>query len=291
MKVFAKKLERLISLNRIEQAVDSLLDSISDFSPNETLAQEESKQLRNQVITLSQRLHQANDNLNKGVSSDEDVSRERRSVSSTLLDLIGDFNRYPAFTSFLQEREDELAWKAASRKNTITAYQEYFEHFPNGKYKAQTADLIHELQEVERRRSEEMKHIAEEEKRRRSKQQDRRTQSKAYSKPPDPDYTRERVRSNTESTTQSAPRRPAYGGPLDAEAPEKIKWQTSYLIAAYIGTVLIALLGIGVGIYLRVAKSNGDYKFDDFTRSHGLYLIIFGVVVWIITFNTIYGGF
>ncbi|MCB0705503.1 MAG: hypothetical protein KDC34_09350 [Saprospiraceae bacterium] len=290
MKVFVKRLERLISLNRLEQAVDTLLNTISDFKTEDPSGKEEARQLRNQTITLSQRLYQAGDNLKKGFSTEEDVSRERLSVSTTLLDLLSELDRYPVFVDYIREIEDEEAWKAASRSNTISAYQDYFNNFPDGKYKDQTQDLIIELQEVETRRSEEMKRIAADEKRRRDQQ---------FQQKKDDPVLRGTIESNNiqKATGQrdrapNQPPRRAYGGSYEANSQEptqKEHWNTTYLIAVYASTIIIALIGIGVGIYLRVAKKDGVERFDDATRAQGIYMIIWGALVWLITFSMYYG--
>ena len=49
---------------------------------------------------------------------------------------------YPLLEAYFNERTEEKAWAIASAANDIEAYQEYFQKYPNGKYKEETQRLI-----------------------------------------------------------------------------------------------------------------------------------------------------
>ncbi|MBR9922231.1 MAG: hypothetical protein GYB31_15435 [Bacteroidetes bacterium] len=300
MKVFAKRLERMISLNRLEQAIDTFLDTLSEFEPIDSDGKEESRLLRNQIITLSQRLHQASDNLKGGRATEADVNRERRNVSTTMLEIMGDMDRYPAFLEHIREMEDEEAWQAASKSNTIAAYQEYFDNFPNGKYTSQTKEIIQDLQEVERRRANEMKQIAEEEKKRRTEAFNRERQEENRQRQTRKEQTqnqRPSFSSNTNKDTKPTYQRrarPVYGS-QESSTPsgnnEKENWSNTFIGLSYAASVLLSLVGIGIGAYLRLAKKNGAHRYDEATRNHGLFILIVGIVFWFISFSLYTNGY
>jgi hypothetical protein len=298
MRVFSKNLERMISLNRLDDAVDTFLAAIADFQPEEDAGRMEARQIRNQVITLSQRLHQATDNHKAGLTTEDDLSRERLSISTGLLDVIQDLWRYPKFSEHIREMEDEEAWRNASKKNTISAYQAYFNEFPNGKYKDQTRELILELQEVERRRAAEMKRIAEEEKQRREQMQREQARQKAYSTtppPPPPPREEPQTRGGTDFQRRSPRGTGGYQqqsfGQGVASDGEGEKVEIVFLVIGYILSLIIPLVGLIGGPYLMYSKKNGQLRYNAATRKHGLYLLIVGIVMFIINLSLMMDGY
>jgi len=278
MRTYIQNLEHLISINRLEQAIEILLKSLSDYTPTDAQARTNAKELRNYIVGLSQRLHSANDQSKRGISEEEEVQRERRTVSNNLLNTIYDIDVYPDFKRYINEQEEEKAWREVSRKNTIAAYQEYFDRFPNGKYRAETHRIITELQEVEQKRSAEMKRIAEQEKRRRSRQENRHqepVQQTAYSSG--------FMAGNTSMNTTNASNKNA--APADGEL-----FNMTFIWIAYVASLFLPIAGLGLGIYLRVAKNNGIPKYQENVRKHGLYLIIVGAVMTLINMAMMSGG-
>ncbi|MEM8528875.1 MAG: hypothetical protein AAGG68_29840 [Bacteroidota bacterium] len=270
MRTYIQNLEHLISINRLEQAIENLLRSLSDYQPTDAQARNNARELRNYIIGISQHLHSVNDQAKKGTSSDEEIQRERRTVSNKLLNTIYDLDIYPDFKKYINEQEEEKAWQSASRKNTISAYQEYFERFPNGKYRAETHRIITELQEIEQKRSAEMKQIAEQEKRRRNQRENRRQEpvrQAAYSS----GFMAGNTGMNTHSTTN----------PNNSTANGET-FNMTFVWIAYVAGLFIPFISLALGIYLRVAKNNGAIKYQESVRKHGLYLIIVGAVMTLI---------
>ncbi|MEL6717577.1 MAG: hypothetical protein AAFO82_12350 [Bacteroidota bacterium] len=275
MKTYIQNLEHLISINRLEQAIETLLKSLSDYEPADAQAKTNAKELRNYIIGLSQRLHSANDQLKRGISDDEEIQRERRTVSNNLLNTIYDLDVYPDFRRYINEQEEEKAWRDVSRKNTIAAYQEYFDRFPNGKYREETHRIITDLQAVEQKRAAEMKRIAEQEKRRRNQRENRRQEpvrQPAYSS----GFMAGNAGMNATQTSTSN---------TDGEA-----FNMTFVWIAYFASLFMPVIGLGLGIYLRVAKNNGAIKYQESVRKHGLYLIIVGAIMTLINMAMMSGG-
>jgi len=276
MRTYIQNLEHLISINRLEQAIETLLKSLSDYQPADAQAKTNARELRNYIIGLSQRLHSAKEQSKKGISEQEEVQRERRTVSNNLLNTIYDLDIYPAFKKYINEQEEEKAWREVSRKNTIAAYQEYFERFPNGKYRAETHRIITELQEVEQKRSAEMKRIAEQEKRRRNRQEENRSQEPVQQQTA---YSSGFMAGNTGMNINS-----------EISSTEAESFNMTFVWIAYFASLFMPVVALGLGIYLRVAKKNGVLKYQEGVRKHGLYLIIVGAVMTLINMAMMSGG-
>lgn len=276
MRTYIQNLEHLISINRLEQAIETLLKSLSDYQPADAQAKTNARELRNYIIGLSQRLHSAKEQSKKGISEQEEVQRERRTVSNNLLNTIYDLDIYPAFKKYINEQEEEKAWREVSRKNTIAAYQEYFEWFPNGKYRAETHRIITELQEVEQKRSAEMKRIAEQEKRRRNRQEENRRQEPVQQQTA---YSSGFMAGNTGMNINS-----------ETSSTEAESFNMTFVWIAYFASLFMPVIALGLGIYLRVAKKNGVLKYQEGVRKHGLYLIIVGAVMTLINMAMMSGG-
>ncbi|MEM6696980.1 MAG: hypothetical protein AAF806_22735 [Bacteroidota bacterium] len=276
MRTYVQNLEHLISINRLEQAIETLLKSLSDYQPADAQAKTNARELRNYIIGLSQRLHSAKEQSKKGISEEEELQRERRTVSNNLLNTIYDLDIYPNFKKYINEQEEEKAWKEVSRKNTIAAYQDYFERFPNGKYREETHRIIMDLQEVEQKRSAEMKRIAEQEKRRRNRQEENRRQEPVQQQAA---YSSGFMAGNASMNAQN-----------NASTGKGEPFNMTFVWIAYAATFFLPIVGLGLGTYLRVAKNSGTLKYEEGVRKHGLYLIIFGAVMFLINMALMSGG-
>lgn len=278
MRTYIQNLEHLISINRLEQAIETLLKSLSDYQPADAQAKTNARELRNYIIGLSQRLHSAKEQSKRGISEEEEVQRERRTVSNNLLNTIYDLDIYPAFKKYINEQEEEKAWQEVSRKNTIAAYQEYFERFPNGKYRAETHRIITDLQEVEQKRAAEMKRIAEQEKRRRNRQEETRRQEPVQQQTA---YSSGFMAGNAGMNINNK---------ASTSNTEGESFNMTFVWIAYFASLFMPVIGLGLGIYLRVAKNNGLVKYQENVRKHGLYLIIVGAVMTLINMAMMSGG-
>ncbi|RMF29138.1 MAG: hypothetical protein D6765_04865 [Bacteroidetes bacterium] len=284
MKAYVKKIERLVSLNRLESAIDNLLSTIGDYEPIDDLARSASRDLRNYVISLSQRLHEAEDNRKKGVTTEADLSRERRTISNLLLDLVADLSKYPDFVRYLNDLEEEEAWKRATTLNTIPAYEEYFSAYPNGKYREQTKALIAELEEIERAKALEIKKKAEEEKRRRLQQ------GGAAEIPGTPSYASGFAAGSTQAAPPEPQTRPQNqyqtqhfsGSGRTAPHAEGAEFENLYAIIIYVATLFIPLVGLGFGAYIHLAKVDGRPKFNKASRSRGTIMFVIGVIMFFV---------
>jgi|GEM_PF-4357962 flagellar biosynthesis chaperone FliJ len=268
MNDFVKNIEYQVAINRLEQAIETLLNSLSAYHPADGQAKNEARELRNYIIGISQRLHDANDHVQKGLSGEEELQRERRTVSNNILNLIHDLDKYPDYQNYIKTLVEENAWKEATRQNTIAAYQSYFEKYPDGKYREETYRIMTDLREVERRREEEIKRLAEEERRRREYvSSNPSTQQGAYGMGGSGNFQNApSFQQNTSASTKNT----------------EVTFNQAYLILSYIGAVVLPIIGIGIGIYLRVAKQNGFSMYDAKSKDQGLYLIIVGVVMALI---------
>lgn len=289
MKTFVRNIERQVGINRLEAAIDELLDTLGNYNPATSEARQEVADLRKYIIGLSQRLYEANDNRKRGTINDADVSMERRNVGANLIELVNDFHRYPQFADHLKLKADEAAWQRASTLNTIEAYQEYFTEFPDGKYKEQTHRLIVELRDVERRRAEEIKRMAEEEKQRRQTNYQQAGTGSAQGA----------GSTSQQSSSQHAFQRQGFhagyqgsgshtgGGTASTDGQEM---QPVILIIAGVATLFIPLIGIGLGLYLRLAKKNDLHQYNEQTRKYGQWLLIGGIVMAVINLIVMSGG-
>ncbi|MCB0635520.1 MAG: hypothetical protein KDC54_02825 [Lewinella sp.] len=282
MKTFIRSIERQVGINRLEAAIDELLDTLNHFDSNNPEARQEVSDLRKYFISLSQRLYEANDNRKRGTISDAEVSQERRNVGANVIEMVNDFHRYPHFSAYLKTKEDEDAWQRASNLNTIDAYQEYFNEFPDGKYKEQTHELILELRDVERRRAEEIKRIAEEEKQRR-REGYQNTQAPPPPPPrPEPARTQQGFyQGGAQQQPRSAFQQPSASG--DGQQTIQPMW----FIGAGILSIWIPLVGLGLGLYTRFAKKDGVLTYDEQTRKYGNYVLIVGAIFFLYYFITL----
>ncbi|MCY7409143.1 MAG: hypothetical protein LH473_02630, partial [Chitinophagales bacterium] len=98
---FARSIERTVSINRLEQAVEEFQNALSKFNPSNLAGTAEQKELRNLLATTSQRLYQTKEMEMRGGTASDVIQRERTAISNQILDLIYGLDRYPEVSRFL----------------------------------------------------------------------------------------------------------------------------------------------------------------------------------------------
>lgn len=261
---FSKSMQRLISMNKLEQAIDEFQNVLDRFNPITETDKIEQRDLRTAIIATSQRLYLVKEKEQKGNLSDDEIMRERRSVSNSFLDIINDLDKYESVRAFLIVWEDEQAWKKTNSLNAIDAYKEYLNKYPNGKYADDARKFISMLKTMEEQK---LKEKAEE----------------IYTPP---------VQSHTPKqepdmhTTPPVKNRNLYEQ-QDASTSSGEELSNGLYIVLLIGCI-IPIIGIGSGAYFLYTKKDGVYKYDEASRKKGRTLMIVGGIM---VFIYIIGGY
>ena len=253
---FSKNLQRLIGMNKLEQAIDEFQNVLDKFNPETESAKIEQRDLRTAIIACSQRLYLVKEKELKGSLSDDEIMRERRALSNQYLDIINDLDKYSAISEYLNMWDDEQAWKKTNSLNAIDAYKEYLSKYPNGKYADDAGKYISMLQAMEEQK---MKERIEE-----------RSANPAENKSP----RQQSAENNTIPKENSNALR------TDTEISNHGETISNGLnIALIIGTVFIPLIGLGAGAYFYFSKNGASYKYEDSSRKKGRLLMIIGGVM------------
>ncbi|MEM7512732.1 MAG: SPOR domain-containing protein [Bacteroidota bacterium] len=177
---FTNKLNKHLAGGKLEKAIEDLIDMLSLASRDDADIKQEVTDLRSQVILQSARYTELEEQVRAGIISQTDFELSNTKIYASFIDLVGEIARdYPLFNQFVNHQEEENAWEKASKLNTIGAYQEYFQKYPNGKYKVETTRIIKELTAIQDKKNEEIKRKATEEKFRRTQTQPIQTQNQS----------------------------------------------------------------------------------------------------------------
>lgn len=248
---FAKNLQRLISINKLEQAIDELQNALDAFNPGSESGKTEQKDLRTQIIAASQRLYLVKEKEMKGNLSDDEIMRERRSVSNQFLDILNDLDKYTAVHDYLREMDEEQAWRKTNTLNAIEAYKEYLTKYPRGKYADDANKYIEMLRMMEEQKAKE-----------KAKEMQNSVSEKMHTQP--------------EPTAQT---HTAYSKADEGIAHDGENISGGMYVVLIIGSIFIPLIGLGAGAYFYYTKSSSTYKYSADARKKGRVLMIIGAVM------------
>ena len=227
--IFTDRIEKLLAANHIKEVIEEFLKFLSEVPQSDRDARNDANQLRGQIIILSGQFTDLNSKINSGTIDPSLANREKSSITNSFVQILNQLpSGYPDLNNYVAERNEDDEWNEAQRKNTIEEYQDYFNKYPNGKYKAATISLIAELEEVKQKQDAEIKRLAALEKERRvnDKANDAETQKTI----------------NTENRT-----RQSYGSTTNVIAPARPKSRAGLyiVVGALIGIIFIILLAVG----------------------------------------------
>ncbi len=267
MKQTIRQLEHWVSTNQFERAIRSLRDALTDFRADVPTASEEVKDLRMEIIGLSSRYHDLKDRERNGRDDPKVLQVERRAVTNALLTHIGELPQYREFAAYLDNREEEQAWVRATEQNSISAYQEYFNQYPEGKYVSETAELIEQLKKIQADQARRMKDAAAQERRRRDQQPTDRQQ-------PRPNPLHAGVGNGGSHAAQ---------GIFGKQQPAQKSLDNTLAILLYIASAIIPIVGLGYGGYLYFSKEdNGQHRYDDAARKKSQIMMGLGAIFFLI---------
>ena len=165
---FTERIEKLLGANNIKAVIDEFLKFLNEVPQSNRDARSDANQLRGQVIVLSGRFTDLNTKINTNIIDFDDANQEKSMLINSFIQILNQLpSSYPDLNNYMEEKNEDDAWKDAQDKNIIEAYQVYFTKYPNGKYKAATIKLIAELEEVKLKQDMEIKRLAMLEKERR----------------------------------------------------------------------------------------------------------------------------
>ena len=227
--IFTDRIEKLLAANHITEVIEEFLKFLSEVPQSDRDARNDANQLRGQIIILSGQFTDLNSKINSGTIDPSLANRERSSITNSFVQILNQLpSGYPDLNNYVAERNEDDEWNEAQRKNTIEEYQDYFNKYPNGKYKAATISLIAELEEVKQKQDLEIKRLA-------ALEKERRENDKA-------------VDAETQKTTNTENRtRQSYGTTTNVIAPAKPKSRVGLyiVVGALIGIIFIILLAVG----------------------------------------------
>ncbi len=166
---FTEKIEKLLASNYLKEVIDEFLKFLNEVPHSNTDAKNDSRQLRGQIIVLSGRFTELDSKMTTNTIDSGSANQEKSAIINSFIQILNQMpSNYPDLNNYLEEKNEEDEWKDAQKKNTIEEYHDYFNKYPNGKYKADTIKLITELEEVKAKQEMEMKRLASLEKERRA---------------------------------------------------------------------------------------------------------------------------
>lgn len=166
---FTEKIEKLLASNYVKEVIDEFLKFLNEVPHSNTDAKNDSRQLRGQIIVLSGRFTELDSKMTTNTIDSGSANQEKSAIINSFIQILNQMpSNYPDLNNYLEEKNEDDEWKDAQKKNTIEEYQDYFNKYPNGKYKADTIKLITELEEVKAKQELEMKRLASLEKERRA---------------------------------------------------------------------------------------------------------------------------
>ena len=234
--IFTEKIEKLLASNYLKEVIDEFLKFLNEVPHSYKEAKSDAGQLRGQIIVLSGRFTDLNTKINTNTMDSGAANQEKSALINSFIQILNQLpSNFPDLNQYLEEKNEEDEWKEAQKKNTIEEYQDYFNKYPNGKYKADTIKLITELEEVKNKQELEMKRLALLEK-------ERRENDRAAAEP---------AKAQAASTSNQAHQTAATGSASGARAyaaPQPAKSRTGLYIAlgALLGIIFIIIIAVSV---------------------------------------------
>lgn len=174
MDAYTLELKKLLANNEVKEVMNSLIETLDEAARSTKELKEEIEPLQGKIIILSSRFSKAVSEREQDFIDAGDFNTQMARINKTLVDILNSLDdEYPILEKYFNEQTEEKAWAIASASNDIEGYQDYFQKYPNGKYKEETQRLIRELQAIEGKKKEEFRKKAEAEKRRRQSVQAR----------------------------------------------------------------------------------------------------------------------
>ncbi|MEL6251082.1 MAG: hypothetical protein AAFR87_03635 [Bacteroidota bacterium] len=168
MDAYTLELKKLLANNEVKEVMNSLIETLDEAAKYSSELKEEITPLQGKIIVFSGNLSRIISERDQDLIDYDDFSTRMARVNKSLVDTLNSLEEeYPLLEAYFNERTEEKAWAIASAANDIESYQDYFQKYPNGKYKEETQRLIRELQAIEAKRKAEFRKKAEAEKKRR----------------------------------------------------------------------------------------------------------------------------
>ena len=158
---FTEKIEKLLASNHVKEVIDEFLKFLNEVPQSKSDAKSDAGELRGQIIVLSGRFTDLNSKINTNTVSPDAANQEKATIIQSFIKILNQLpSSYPDLNTFMEEKNEDDDWNDAQHKNTIDAYQIYFNKYPNGKYKADTLKLIADLEDVKQKQDNEIKRLA-----------------------------------------------------------------------------------------------------------------------------------
>ncbi len=145
---YLKKLEKLISSDNMEEAFENFREKLSSILIKAPNAEEDVKDVKNQIIVLSGKLHDLNKKVRMGLIDAHNASVLKAQIIYSFTDLLDNLKNYNLLYAFLEENDEEETWLSAANYNSLHTVKEYLEKYPNGKYNVEAKYLISELEKL-----------------------------------------------------------------------------------------------------------------------------------------------
>jgi hypothetical protein len=245
--IFTERIEKLLAANQIRDVIDEFLEFLNGVPQSNREAKADASQVKTQIIILSGRYSDLNSKMTTNTMDSGAAIQEKSALINSLIQILSQMpSNHPNLNAYLEEKNEEDEWKEAQKKNTILEYQDYFNKYPNGKYKADTIRLITELEDVKNKQELEMKRLA-------ALERERRENDKAANEPikiPVDANTTQNYQNTARTSSHAAA--PVYKTAAPGYAPPPAKSRTGLYIA------LGLILGILFIIIIAVAVSGND---------------------------------
>jgi hypothetical protein len=159
--LFTERIEKLLASNHLQEVIDEFFKFLNEVPQSNTEAKNDGRQLRGQIIVLSGRFTELNTKINTNTMDSGAANQEKSALINSFIQILNQMpSTYPDLNNYMEEKNEEDEWKDTQKENTIEGYQDYFNKYPNGKYKADTIKLITELEEVKNKQDNEIKRLA-----------------------------------------------------------------------------------------------------------------------------------
>ena len=235
--IFTEKIEKLLASNYLKEVIDEFLKFLNEVPHSNKEAKSDAGQLRGQIIVLSGRFTDLNTKINTNTMDSGAANQEKSALINSFIQILNQLpSNFPDLNQYLEEKNEEDEWKEAQKKNTIEEYQDYFNKYPNGKYKADTIKLITELEEIKNKQELEMKRLALLEK-------ERRENDKAAAEPA---KAQAASTSNQAYQTTSASGSAAAARTYAVPPPSKSRTGLYIALGALLGIIFIIVIAVSV---------------------------------------------
>ncbi|MEM6805026.1 MAG: hypothetical protein AAF696_26755, partial [Bacteroidota bacterium] len=183
MDTYTLELQRQLARNEVIPVLKNLLDTLINASSYSEELKKETEPLRDKIIMLKSMYISVKSEQEQNLIDIQDAKIEIARTKKSLLNILNKLDDdYPLLAKYFAEQDEEKAWAMARASNSIASYQEYFNKYPNGKYKGETQKLLKELQSIEEKKNKTFIQKAENERKRRL-EPEQQTQVKTSSSP------------------------------------------------------------------------------------------------------------